>query len=246
MKSAFPLAVALVLGAVGGYFLARPSCCGDCSAQPPVRKPTTEDLATLTDEPSAFVDRLLSVIEKEIVPLTQEGVRKGNKLFGAAVLDKSDLSTVIASTNNETGNPINHGEVQCVNEFYAVPRDQRPTARGGIFIATHEPCPLCLSAISWSGFDNFFYLFSYEDTKEAFNIPHDLRMLEEVFRCPDGSYSEKNHYWVSWGIRDLIAMLPEAEQAAFTARVEALRQTYDEMSEIYQQSKSGDAEIPLK
>ena len=63
-----------------------------------------------------------------------------------------------------------------------------------IFIATHEPCPLCLSGITWTGFDNFFYLFSYEDTKDAFNIPHDLKILEEVFRCPDGNYAQRNYY----------------------------------------------------
>ena len=245
MRIVLPILLGIVIGGLGVYLFAGSG--GACDEdRPAVRKPTDDDLARFTDDPAAFVDRLLTVIEKEIVPLTREGVKKGSKLFGAAVLAKSDLSTVIASTNNETGNPINHGEVQCVMEFYAIPRDQRPGARDGIFIATHEPCPLCLSAISWAGFDNFFYLFSYEDTKDAFNIPHDLKMLDEVFRCPDGSYSEKNHYFVSWGIRDLIEILPEAEQAPLHARIQALRRTYDELSAVYQESKGGDAEIPLK
>jgi len=34
------------------------------------------------------------------------------------------------------------------------------------------------SAITWTGFDNFYYLFSYTDTKDAFNIPHDLKILK--------------------------------------------------------------------
>jgi hypothetical protein len=45
--------------------------------------------------------------------------------------------------------------------------------------------PMCLSAIAWSGFDNFYYLFSYEDTRDEFEIPHDRAILAEVFRCPD-------------------------------------------------------------
>lgn len=37
-----------------------------------------------------------------------------------------------------------------------------------------------LSGITWGGWDNFFFLFSYEDTRDAFSIPHDIRILEEV------------------------------------------------------------------
>lgn len=37
-----------------------------------------------------------------------------------------------------------------------------------------------LSGIPWGGWDNFFYLFTYEDTRDAFSIPHDIRILEEV------------------------------------------------------------------
>jgi hypothetical protein len=92
---------------------------------------------------------------------------------------------------------------------------------------------------------NFLYLFSYEDTKDAFNIPHDLKMLEEIFRCPDGSYAQKNDYWNSWGLRELIAGCDETDRKRFTQRIDALRKTYDEMSEIYQKSKGKGAEIPL-
>ena len=237
----------LVVAVVGAAVLTT-ACGGETqeSAQPPVRKPTAADLAKLTDDPAAFVDRLLGVIEDEIVPLTRQGVSEGNKLFGAAVLRKSDLSTVVAVTNRETANPLNHGEVQAINAFYALPRDQRPPANECIFLATHEPCPLCLSSISWGGFDNFFYLFSYEDSKDAFGIPHDLQMLEEVFRCPDGSYSEKNHYWSSWRIGDVVSLLEPDARASAGERMTALRTTYDELSATYQRSKGGDADIPLK
>jgi tRNA(Arg) A34 adenosine deaminase TadA len=53
---------------------------------------------------AALIDRLFDVIEHDIVPLTREGVATGNKIFGAAILRKADLSLVIAATNNETEN----------------------------------------------------------------------------------------------------------------------------------------------
>jgi tRNA(Arg) A34 adenosine deaminase TadA len=69
-------------------------------------------------EPGALAARFLDVIERDIVPLTRAGVAAGNKLFGAAILKKSDLSLVVAATNAETENPLFHGEVSALNAFY--------------------------------------------------------------------------------------------------------------------------------
>ena len=100
---------------------------GTSNARPPKDDvPTGADLAKITNDKVQFIDRLLTVVEKEIVPLTQQGVRKGNKLFGGAVLKKSDFSTVVAVTNSETGNPLMHGEITAIHAFYEVPRDKRP------------------------------------------------------------------------------------------------------------------------
>ncbi len=214
------------------------------------QKPTDADFHEVTrgrDKPEV-IDHILAVLENEVVPKTMRGVKAGNKLFGAAVLDKHDLSTVIAETNAETGNPLMHGEVTAIFAFYDLPKDKRPAPQDTLFIATHEPCPLCLSSITWGGFDNFFYLFTYEDSRDAYGIPHDIVMLDEIFRDPEGSYSEKNKFWSSWGIRDLIATLPADEQPPFTKRVEALRVTYAEMSDIYQKAKAAGkgADVPLK
>ena len=213
------------------------------------RQPDDPDFEAIVGKDKVvFLDRVLSVLEDEIVPKTMAGVRAGNKLFGAAILNKSDLSTVIASTNTETGNPLMHGEVTAIHAFYDLPGDRRPPAGETIFIATHEPCPLCLSSITWGGFDNFFYLFTYEDSRDAYGIPHDIVMLDEIFRCPDGSYSEKNKYWSSWSLRDLIASTTPKQQAALNKRVDALKKTYAEMSDIYQKAKAAGtgADVPLK
>lgn len=203
------------------------------------------DLAKLSDDKEKLVERLLFAVENEIVPLTRKGVRSGNKLFGGAVLKKSDLSTVVAVTNAETGNPLMHGEITAIHAFYEIPRGQRPPARDCLFLCTHEPCPLCLAGITWAGFDNFFYLFSYEDSRDAFKIPHDLRIHEEVFGVKDGNYAQKNHYWSSWSIQELIDSCAVSDRQRFKSRVRALYKTYDGLSKVYQQSKKQGAEIPL-
>lgn len=198
----------------------------------------------MSEQDVKIIDRLLEVTEKDVVPLTQAGVRAGNKVFGAAILKKDDLSLVIASTNTETENPLWHGEVHTIKELYEMPRSARPAPKDCIFFATHEPCPLCLSAITWSGYDNFYYLFSYVDSRDSFNIPHDLRILKEVFKCDHGQYAHENYYWKSYSIMDMIGKCDKETAQKFLERVNALKKTYDEMSDIYQKSK-GTADIPL-
>jgi tRNA(Arg) A34 adenosine deaminase TadA len=195
-------------------------------------------------EPAILANRFLDVIEQDIVPKTSEGVAAGNKIFGAAILRKSDLSLVIAGTNAETENPLFHGEISALNAFYKLPPDQRPATHDCFFLSTHEPCSLCLSAITWTGFDNFFYLFGYEDTRDAFNIPHDLKILSEVFRVENGDYARRNAFWTSGALADLIAEVPEPERSNLTVRVEALSKIYGDLSSIYQTQKDSHR-IPL-
>jgi tRNA(Arg) A34 adenosine deaminase TadA len=193
---------------------------------------------------AALLDRLLDVIEKDVVPMTRAGVAKGNKLFGAAILDKADGSLVLAETNNELENPLWHGEVHALKRFYEMPKETRPATGDCIFIATHEPCSLCLSAITWTGFDNFYYLFSHEDSRDAFAIPHDLKILKEVFTLEPGGYNAQNEFWKSYSIRRLAAALPEPERGRIESRIAAIAKTYDDLSAIYQSSKD-ENDIPL-
>ncbi|MDR3739885.1 MAG: hypothetical protein P4L40_12805 [Terracidiphilus sp.] len=67
------------------------------------------------------------------------------------------------------------------------------------------PGSMCLSAITWSGFDNFTFLFSYADTRDAFAMPYDIAIMEAVFACKDGSYNHKNSFWTATSLRDVIA-----------------------------------------
>lgn len=191
-----------------------------------------------------LINRLLDVIEQDILPKTAEGVAHGNKLFGAAILKKSDLSLVLAETNNELENPLWHGEVHTLKRFYELPKDVRPDTKDCIFLSTHEPCSLCLSAITWTGFDNFYYLFSHEDSRDAFAIPHDLKILKEVFTLEPGGYNAENAFWKSYTLPTLATALPEADAEAVKARMATLAAAYAALSKRYQDSKA-ENDIPL-
>lgn len=202
-------------------------------------------MSTEAERDAALAARLLEVMERDILPLTEAGVERGNKIFGAAILRKADRGLVLAETNNEIENPLWHGEVHAIKRFYELPAATRPAARDCLFLATHEPCPLCLAAIAWAGFDNFFYLFGHADSRDAFAIPHDLRMLKEIFGLKPGGYRARNAYWTGTAITALAAELPEPDRQALQGHIDALTARYAALSDLYQAGKAGNA-IPLK
>ena len=188
--------------------------------------------------------RALDVIENNILPLTADGVVKGNKIFGAAIIKKSDLSLVIAGTNAETQNPLFHGEISTLNAFFNLPNLDRPPPKDCIFISTHEPCSLCLSAITWTNFDNFYYFFDYQNTRDDFNITHDLNILQEVFNVENGQYCRKNKFWESKNINTMIDEEFDSNRGDLILQASRIKKCYAEVSRTYQnlKEKSG---IPL-
>ena len=186
--------------------------------------------------------RLLDVIEYDVIPLTAAGVAAGNKLFGAAILRKSDLSLVIAGTNDETTNPLWHGEVHTLKQFYELPSP--PKTSELLFLSTHEPCTMCMSAITWAGFDNYYYFFSHEDSRDSFAIPHDLKILKELYGLEPGGYRRTNEFWTAHSIPALVGEQPELLRTTLLEQEKSIRARYDALSSTYQETK-GDNDIPL-
>ncbi len=192
-----------------------------------------------------LLNKFLDTFKNDILPLTIKGVDNGNKIFGAAIINKDDNSLVVAGSNNETENPIWHGEIHTLKKFYELNKKMRPKEKNCIFLSSHEPCSLCLSAITFSGFDNFYYLFPYESTNDEFNIPHDLNILKEVFDIKDGKYIKENSYWKSYNINILLNKLKDTNKERLIESFNEIKQTYIDLSKKYQSSKNTNF-IPLK
>lgn len=207
--------------------------------------------------PDDLLAALLRTTEKDIVPLTRAGVSSGSKLFGAAILSSADLTPITVATNNERVSPLFHGEINCIQQFYTVTHpdpSSRPDPRTEcVFYATHEPCSLCLSGITWSGFSELYYLFTYEDSRDKFAIPYDIDILESVFRVrAEGEsdeevkkralYNKENKFFTAKSLADLVSMIEdEGERNKWQGEVDRVKALYDGLSEVYQEGKKSGA-----
>ena len=131
-----------------------------------------------------------------------------------------------------------------LKKFYELDANTRPNEKDYMFLMSHEPCSMCLSAITFSGFDNFYYLFPYAATNDDFNIPHDLNILKEVFNISDGKYNKENLYWKSQNINLLIDNLPTSEKEKVLNILDEIKKKYLILSSQYQKNKDGNS-IPL-
>ncbi|KAK1828500.1 cytidine deaminase-like protein [Podospora conica] len=204
--------------------------------------------------PTTILSTILRLTEESIIPLTSAGVSSGSKLFGAAILARFDLSPVTVATNNERESPLLHGEINCIQQFFASPSPSRPATKDCVFFATHEPCSLCLSGITWAGFNEFYYLFTYEDSRDLFAIPYDIEILEEVFRVPgEGDtdatlrarplYNRKNKFFTAKSLADLVGEVEdEGERERLMGEIERVKGLYNGLSETYQEGKKAGAE----
>ena len=184
---------------------------------------------------------LLNIFICNLIPETKLSVSKGNKIFGAFILKKLDSSLVVTGTNNETVNPLYHGEISAILNFFKL-KNLNP--KDFFFISSHEPCSLCLSAITWSGFDNFYYFFPHQETKKDFNIPHDLNILKEVFNIKNGKYNKNNEYWQSHSIIKKINHLENEKKDKLLTKIKLIKEFYVNQSFKYQVNKLSN-NIPL-
>jgi len=204
--------------------------------------------------PATILSTILRLTEESIIPLTSAGVSSGSKLFGAAIFSRADLTPVTVATNNERESPLLHGEINCIQQFFASPAGDRPATKDCVFFATHEPCSLCLSGITWAGFNEFYYLFTYEDSRDLFAIPYDIEILEEVFRVPgegdtEGTlrarplYNRRNKFFTAKSLADLVGEVEgEGERERLAGEIERVKGLYNGLSETYQERKKAGAE----
>lgn len=75
--------------------------------------------------------------------------------FGAVIVNRASGEIVAEGYNQSALNPIFHGEIVAINQF----AQRQASSDWGEFdlYTTAEPCPMCQSAIAWTGILNVYY-----------------------------------------------------------------------------------------
>lgn len=166
------------------------------------------------------VERIIQAIKNDLLPVTKAGVAAGNHVFGGIVLNASTMDTVVAGSNNRKVNPIFHGEIDTIQRFFAL--NNHPAPADCIFVASHDPCSMCISAIAWSGFKEIWVLFEYEDVAKDFDMPVDILMYREIFGSEGAS--QENLFFHKFSLKREAEKEPNSVELA--KKIEDIAKSY--------------------
>ena len=123
------------------------------------------------------------------------------------------------------------------------PASRGPVAKSSIFLSTHEPCCMCISGITWTGFERVFYFFPYEITSEQ-GIPHDMNIMHELWGVK--SYRKQNQFCNTANLMEMIRNLEESEHKNELIKIQnRLIEKYAELSEKYHSEKEQNVDNSL-
>ena len=78
--------------------------------------------------------------------------------FGAVITNANSGVILAAGVNTSRINPTFHGEIVCMNNYIASHGNKN--WHDLILYTTGEPCPMCMSALIWSGIGGVVYASS--------------------------------------------------------------------------------------
>ena len=75
--------------------------------------------------------------------------------FGAIIVDRSRDAVLAEGINQSGSNPIRHGEIVAINNCANKLTDVNWSSL--TLFTTAEPCPMCMGAMLWCGFDSVVF-----------------------------------------------------------------------------------------
>ena len=94
---------------------------------------------------------------RRAIELAQAAQRAGGDPYGAVIADPRIARIVAEGRNNASSDPIWHGEMSAITNLSNLHGDVYAIAGSLELYTTAEPCPMCMSAIVWSGFAAVYY-----------------------------------------------------------------------------------------
>lgn len=104
-------------------------------------------------------------------------LREGNSGFGAVIVKGHDVISKAHDTDKTSGDPTEHAEM---NAIRSAAGKLGKNLTGCVLVSTHEPCPMCSTAILWAGISEVAYGYPIKEAIEQGRKRVDLP-LKEIF-----------------------------------------------------------------
>ena len=101
------------------------------------------------NKPYDFID--IAIEEAKV------SLREGNSGFGAVIVKDNNVISKAHDTDTTLKDPTAHAELSAIRQASGI---LNGNFEGCILISTHEPCPMCSTAIVWSGIKHVAFGYS--------------------------------------------------------------------------------------
>ncbi|AOT73246.1 tRNA-specific adenosine deaminase [Geosporobacter ferrireducens] len=87
-------------------------------------------------------------------------LREGNNGFGAVIIKDEQIISSAHDTEDTDDDSTSHAEINAIKE---ASKKLGKKLTGCILVSTHEPCPMCATAVVWSGISEIAYGYSIKE-----------------------------------------------------------------------------------
>ncbi len=153
----------------------------------------------------------------------EQSLRDGDHGFGAAIVKNGEIVALAHDTDTTDRDPTAHAEMTAIRTAAARFGGNLDGCR---IVSTHEPCPMCATAILWAGIDTVVYGVSIADSLRQGRRRIDLPCREIFARAGltimvrEGVLREECAILYDRDVRDQIEFLRSADETALRERAE--------------------------
>lgn len=157
----------------------------------------------------------------------RSSLREGNCGFGAVIIQGDEIVAMSHDTEKTDQDPTAHAELTCIRK--AAAQLGRHLA-GCRIVSTHEPCPMCATAIVWSGIETVVYGYSILEALQQGRSRIDLSCREIFQRANKDIVVHENvlhdqcSVLYNREVREQVKCLRNADQAALRQMSQSLLQ----------------------
>jgi tRNA(Arg) A34 adenosine deaminase TadA len=170
------------------------------------------------NNPYNFIDTAIEEAKKSL--------REGNSGFGAIIIKNNELVSKAHDTDTISKDPTSHAEI---NAIRLASTKLEGDFKDCMLISTHEPCPMCSTAIVWAGIKQIAYGFSIKDALNQGRNRINLT-CDEVFKRAGADIEithevKKNECAILYNrqIRESVKQLRNADSDKFKELSESLK-----------------------